>query len=242
MPHHPPPLTSTAPWVVGLDEVGRGSLAGSVVACAVACTGEKNRVRKLLVSRGVNDSKKLTSKRRKNLLEGLGLSIPRLKVGERGLTSFGASLPFALAQVDHATIDQVNILQASLRAMIQALEVLQRAEGFAEGEVRLLIDGPTFLPSYPRDCQTPMVKGDASEPLIALASLIAKEYRDHLMGKLAIRYPDYGFESHAGYPTKQHREALLRQGPCPIHRLSFRGCGPREGQKEKKAHHFTSSP
>ena len=197
-------------FVVGVDEVGRGPLAGPVVACAVEGDGADEQ---WLWDQGVADSKKLSPSRRRAILLSLGIEVQTLSV-ERCYSL--DQLRFALGLVDHQTIDRINILQASLLAMGKCVQVLN-----PPAQALLLVDGNKTLSLCSQYRQEAMVKGDSRNPFIALASIIAKEYRDNLMGEFSQRYPGYGLESHFGYPTKRHREALQRLGPSPIHRRSF---------------------
>nr|WP_207188033.1 ribonuclease HII [Thiorhodovibrio winogradskyi] len=177
--------------IAGVDEAGRGPLAGPVVAAAVILNPNQPLT-------GLADSKKLSATQREHLDRDIRAS------------AFG----YAIAMVSAADIDQENILNASLRAMREALHALQPPAD------RALIDGNRC----PRDLRCPaeaIVRGDASEPAISAASILAKVARDRLMLKLDAEYPGYGFARHKGYPTKRHLEALQRLGPCLEHRLSF---------------------
>lgn len=178
--------------VAGVDEVGRGPLAGPVVAAAVVLDLENPIA-------GLDDSKKLSPLKREALL-------PEILAKARAV---------ALAASGPREIEEINILQASLRAMATAVE------GLGLTPRHVLIDGnkriPTLLP------QTPLVKGDSQCACIAAASVVAKVYRDRLMARMEARYPGYGFGKHKGYPTRDHLAALDRHGPCRIHRRTFRG-------------------
>ncbi|MEO1291654.1 MAG: ribonuclease HII [Pseudomonadota bacterium] len=184
----------------GIDEVGRGPLAGPVLACAVVLkdpTGQ--RLARL------NDSKALAPKRRAALAKELGQAALR---GEAIIGLGAASV---------AEIDRLNILRANDLAMRRALAKLGQPVALA------LIDGNRVPPDLP--CKAhPIVKGDARSASIAAASIIAKECRDHLMRRLALRYPAYGWEKNAGYPTATHRRAIALRGLSPHHRRSFRSC------------------
>ena len=176
----------------GCDEVGRGCLAGPVVAAAVILP--KNYVHELL-----NDSKKLTKEER----ELLNIQIQR------------DALAWAIAEVDNEEIDKINILNASFRAMHLALDKLHISPEL------LLIDGNRFKPyrEIKFEC---IIKGDGMYLSIAAASVIAKTYRDNLMAKFAEQYPGYGWTTNVGYPTEEHREGLKKLGQTPLHRRSFR--------------------
>jgi ribonuclease HII len=192
--------------VAGVDEAGRGPLAGPVVAAAVILpsrwreTGCDERLR------GLNDSKQLTEARREEFFAVL-TSHPEIC--------------FAIACVDAAGIDRLNILQATHRAMAEALGQLQPPPE------HVLVDGrPVKLLDYP---QTAMVKGDARSHSIAAASVLAKVTRDRMMHEFEQQFPGYGFAEHKGYGTPQHLAALARLGPCPIHRRSFAPLKARQG-------------
>jgi len=175
----------------GCDEVGRGCLAGPVVAAAVILP--KAYRHELL-----NDSKKL-SKGERELLQ---LDIKR------------DALAWAVAEVSNIEIDEINILKASFRAMHLALDQLLVRPEF------LLIDGNRFVKyqDTPHEC---IIKGDALYLSIAAASVLAKTFRDKLMQKLAIQFPGYGWETNMGYPTEQHRDGIRQQGITPYHRKSY---------------------
>ncbi len=176
--------------VVGLDEVGRGPLAGPVVAAAVILDPGRPIT-------GLADSKTLSPARR----EALALEIHEM------------ALAWALGVCGPAEIDELNILQASLRAMQKAFAALTLTPDEA------LVDG-NRCPTLPCPARA-IVKGDATEPPISAASILAKVHRDREMVALHHRYPEYGFDAHKGYPTPFHLEALGRLGPTPVHRLSF---------------------
>jgi len=175
----------------GCDEVGRGCLAGPVVAAAVILP--KKFKHKLLT-----DSKQLKKKDREQLQEEIK----------------GAALAWAVAEVSHQEIDEINILNASFKAMHLALDQLEVEPEF------LLIDGNRFV-NYRKLEHQCIVKGDSKYLSIAAASIIAKTYRDSLMEKLSHQYPGYGWESNMGYPTVQHRDGIRLLGITPYHRRSF---------------------
>ena len=185
---------------MGTDEAGRGPLAGPVVAAAVV-------LREGAEVPGLNDSKALTHARRETL-------VPLIRQ---------AALAYAVVAADHARIDTMNILGASLWAMRQAAEqVCQQLE--AQGlplPAALLIDGHTLVPGFDRITQKTVVKGDARSLCIAAASVLAKVERDAFMAQMDEAFPGYGFAVHKGYPTPMHLEALERLGPSAIHRRSF---------------------
>ena len=176
--------------VCGVDEVGRGPLAGPVVAAAVILTSPLA---------GIRDSKMLSAGVRQELAE-------RIRV----------VAPFAVAAASAAEIDRLNVLQASLLAMRRAVARLPIRPDLVlvDGNQDPRLDLPTRL----------IIGGDALEPAIGAASIVAKVLRDSLMQRLARRHPGYGFERNVGYGTPQHRAALLRLGPSPHHRRSFAPC------------------
>jgi ribonuclease HII len=172
--------------------VGRGCLAGPVVAAAVVLP--KGYQHELL-----NDSKQLTREER----DELNIHIQR------------DALAWAIAEVDNEEIDKINILNASFKAMHLALDKLHLRPEL------LLIDGNRFKPygEIKFEC---IIKGDGKYLSIAAASVIAKTYRDNLMERLAVAYPGYGWDTNVGYPTGKHREGLKTLGHTPLHRMSFR--------------------
>ncbi len=177
--------------VCGVDEAGRGPLAGPVVAAAVVLP-------KNFLLKGLNDSKKVEKKRRKELFKQI--------VEDK-------KIHYATGIVDTSEIDKINILQATLLAMKIAIENLILPPDY------LLIDG-NISPKVPYPNQT-LVKGDQLSLSIAAASIIAKCMRDEIMEKYHTLWPNYGFNSHKGYGTKKHLEAIQTFGPCSIHRKSF---------------------
>lgn len=184
--------------IAGVDEAGRGPLAGPVVAAAVMLP-ERWLVEGLPPElTGLNDSKQLTEKQRERFFDTL--------------TAWG-DVRFAIAQMDAARVDEINILQATHRAMNDALAQLQPVPQHA------LVDG-TRVKTL-RFPQTPIVKGDSRSYTIAAASVLAKVARDRLMLAYHQRWPAYGFADHKGYGTPQHLAAIAEHGPCPIHRRSF---------------------
>jgi len=178
--------------VCGLDEVGRGPLAGPVVAACVIIPPEK---RDLDFVSDIKDSKKVALKKREALYKQIT-----------------AHFPYAVSALSPQEIDELNILQASLEAM-------KRAHDQIDGITHSLVDG-NKAPNLSSVAIT-VVKGDQKSKSIAAASIIAKVYRDRIMQKLANEHPHYGWERNAGYPTVQHREALLVHGITEHHRKSF---------------------
>lgn len=177
--------------IAGLDEAGRGPLAGPVVAAAVVMPEG------LLVP-GVTDSKQLTEARRETLFDEI----------------IAAAVAYGIGTVDERTIDEVNIREASIIAMERALAAITPPPDL------LLIDGNFLLPRIPIP-QRPIVKGDCLSHSIAAASIVAKVYRDRLMRDLHERYPQYNFLKHKGYGTREHIDMLRLHGPCDAHRRTF---------------------
>jgi len=179
-------------YVAGVDEAGRGCLAGPVVACAVILPkGE--------IIPGIADSKSLSPKRREELAREIKMRAISWSIGVTGPQE----------------IDEINILQASLKAMRMAVEELDPKPA------AILVDG-----NQPLQCDIllkTVPKGDRLSHTISAASIIAKVYRDALMVEYHEKYPSYNFFKNKGYPTREHKEALARMGPCPIHRRSFKG-------------------
>ena len=176
--------------VCGIDEAGRGPLAGPVCAAAVILPEG-------WIPEGLDDSKKLSEKKREALYEEITAH----------------ALSWSVGWASHTEIDEVNILQATFLAMRRALDGLDRKPDFA------LVDGnrdPGL--GIPTRCE---IKGDGRYACIAAASVLAKVSRDRLMNELDGKYPGYGLSRHKGYPTKAHYEALAELGPSEIHRLSF---------------------
>jgi len=191
--------------IAGVDEAGRGPLAGPVVAAAAILPSKwvsSGLPRKLA---GLNDSKQLTAIQREKFYDFL------VNCGE---------VDFAVAQIDAGVIDQINILQATHRAMNQALAQLQSAAGHA------LVDGLAVRSMQVP--QTAIVQGDARSYSIAAASVLAKVTRDRLMVEFDKQFPEYGFAGHKGYGTPQHLAAIQKLGICPIHRKSFSPMKPLE--------------
>lgn len=180
--------------IIGVDEVGRGCLAGPVYASAVSFNSD-------ILSDLVTDSKLLSEKRRTEL------SIEIQKHHHVGL---------GFATVEE--IDELNILQASLLAMKRAVEALGLKAG------HLLIDGNQKIPNMAKEFQqTTVIKGDLRVAPISAASIVAKVTRDELMKNLGVTFPQYGFEAHKGYSTVVHKKSIAEHGPCIWHRKSFSG-------------------
>ena len=176
--------------IMGVDEVGRGPWAGPVTACAVILDPDNIPV-------GLNDSKKLTAKRRFELFE---------EIMNSSIVSY--------VHVDVDEIDEINILQATFRAMERSISKLPVPD-------HILIDGNKLPPNLPSPA-TAIIKGDSKSASIAAASIVAKVIRDKLMVDLSIKYPGYGWGKNAGYGTKMHQLGLLNNGVTPHHRHSFK--------------------
>ncbi len=180
-------------FIAGVDEVGRGCLAGAVVAAVVILDLSKP------LPEGLNDSKKISAKNRERLDTEIRAN----------------AVCFAIGQIEADEIDRINILQATKKAMLSAIGKLNPAADF------LLIDALQLKEI--NTPQKAIIHGDAISASIAAASIIAKTYRDNLMAQLDQIYPEYGFAKHVGYGTKAHFAALKQHGACEIHRKSFRG-------------------
>ena len=195
----------TIKLLCGLDEAGRGPLAGPVVAAAVILPAD-------FPVEILGDSKKLSLKKR---------LATRQVILERSCWGIGI--------VDHTTIDEINILQASLLAMEQGFfQMREKLDEFLcrefggdlEFQLEAMADG-TFVPKIPVECRA-QPKADDTFPEVMAASILAKTQRDMIMDEYAQLYPEYGYEKHKGYPTKAHREVCRQLGPSPIQRMSFK--------------------
>lgn len=212
--------------IIATDEVGRGPLSGPVVIGAVRIYIENAEALKGLLKflrpKGIKDSKKLTTEARQKVLKKLG--VQDLPFRQKQLFQLkGVEVSAVTWEMDHEVIDKENILAASLRAMKEAslhLSVLKKKQ------TTVLIDGHMKLRWGKKKTpwnEVPLIKGDSRSLLIGLASIIAKEKRDAYMREMHELYPQYGFASHFGYPTKEHRLAIKEHGPSPIHRKTFKG-------------------
>lgn len=176
-------------YIAGIDEVGRGPLAGPVVTCAVI-------LKPNVLIEGVNDSKKVSEKKREKLYDVI----------------INNCISYGIGMSGEKVIDEINILNATKRAMIESVNKLEiKPEHLLIDAVNLGIDIPI----------TPIIKGDAFSISVAAASIVAKVTRDRMMIAYDEIYPEYGFAKNKGYGTAEHIEALKKYGPCPIHRLSF---------------------
>ncbi len=193
--------------IAGVDEAGRGCLAGPVVAGACILPETYDLP-------GLNDSKKLTAAKREILY-------PLIRE---------QAVAWAVGVIWPEEIDRINILQATFRAMGQAVRHLKHRPKF------LRIDGNKTIPSHALGLDIPqewIIQGDGKVPAISAASVLAKTFRDRLMVKLGKRYPGYGLETHMGYGTKAHMDAIKRLGPSFQHRLTFGGVKPEEPEQKQ---------
>jgi ribonuclease HII len=208
--------------IIGIDEAGRGPLAGPVTAAAAAVNLKiKNQKEKLKIKdkkfkkilRNTKDSKKLSGKQREQIFK-LIQNCPDIK--------------FTVSSVGPKTIDKINIERATQKAMKNCLQKLLSAEDVKDKKILILVDGNQTLPLHrsflknAKIVQRAIIKGDDKIFSIALASVIAKVTRDKKMTKLGKEYPKYKFEIHKGYPTKLHRKLIKKYGQCEIHRKSYR--------------------
>ncbi len=177
-------------YLAGVDEAGRGPLAGPVFAAAVILPDD-------VIIEGINDSKKLTEKKREKLFD---------EICEKAIA-------YSIVAVSEERIDEINILQATFLAMRGAVS------GLSEKPDYVLVDGDKS-PSLDIDHEA-IIKGDSKSMSVAAASVLAKVSRDRYIIKMSEKYPDYGFEKHKGYGTKAHYEAIEKYGICPIHRKTF---------------------
>lgn len=203
--------------IIGCDEVGRGPIAGPVNACAVCVDKDHADLISFLIDLGVTDSKKLTQKRRLHILEQLKVDLHSLKVN----TLYDIKLEqhnfsFVLSELSASEIDKLNILKAALTCMQISSEKLMQNDAI------VLVDGNKTFESSAKHIEA-IVKGDSKSAIIALASIIAKEYRDNLMAQYDKEFPGYGLAKHAGYPTAAHKKAVVNLGVTSIHRKTFKG-------------------
>ena len=199
-------------FVVGIDEAGRGPLAGPVAVGIVVAPANFD-IRRAFP--GVNDSKKLSEKKREEIFALLQEKSKKM-----------VSLRFLVVMASAKVIDEKGISYAVRQSIYKGIRKLapRDALGQAPGlhNVHVLLDG--LLKAPPEYSQTTIIRGDATEPIISLASVAAKVTRDRLMKRLSKKYPGYGFEQHKGYGTKAHKSAIKRLGMSDIHRKSFKGC------------------
>jgi ribonuclease HII len=190
------------PLICGIDEAGRGPLAGPVCAAAVILNDA-------FPCELLNDSKKLSALKRKELRRQICAD----------------ALAWGIGWASHEEIDSINILQASLLAMKRAFDEMSKCEkfinvGILPENISVIVDG-IYIPDISVSCKA-MIKADAKVHEVMAASILAKTARDSLMDEMALLYPQYGYEKHKGYPTKTHRELIKKYGPSPIQRMSFK--------------------
>ena len=188
-------LKTDFPLLCGVDEAGRGPLCGPVCCAAVVLRDD-------FVCEEINDSKKISEKKREKLFDVI----------------IENAVAYSIIFVDPKTIDEINILNASILAMHRALDALKVRPEY------VIVDGNKFKP-YGDLPHTTIVKGDGKYLSIAAASILAKTYRDDYMAEQHALYPHYGWDKNAGYPTKQHREGIRQHGLTPIHRKTFNHLG-----------------
>lgn len=189
-----------AQWIVGIDEVGRGPLAGPVTVCALALKpGTK--------CKNLRDSKRLSAKQREAWLRW---------IKEK-------KMPHALASVSPKVVDRIHIGRAANLAATRAFLKLAKRCGIPAGKTKVFLDGGLYLNALKIRGYKPqtVIKGDEKIPAISLASIVAKVARDGNMKRLSRKYPDYRFDVHKGYGTPSHIAALAKYGPCDMHRLTF---------------------
>lgn len=212
--------------ILAVDEVGRGPLSGPVVVGAVRffCENEASlkSLLKFLKPKGITDSKKLSSKERLEILNKL--KIEMFSYREKGNVLLkDVDVSFVTWDMSHETIDKENILASSLRGMKEAGVYLSQTKNHP---TIILIDGHMNLRwgnEVSPWIEHTIIKGDSKSLLIGLASIIAKEKRDAHMKEMHELYPQYGFNTHSGYPTASHKKAIELHGPSPIHRKTFKG-------------------
>jgi len=197
---HLAPYDINVKYLIGVDEVGRGPIAGPVAACALACLDPD-----VLASfSSVRDSKQLSEKQRESWLE-------KIKT-----YADAGRIRYTVAFQSERVIDTVNIRQATLLAVFEAIHTLK----LPATDSRILLDGGLVAPQEFLDQET-IIGGDALVPIVAMASIVAKVMRDRLMKELGTQYPGYGFEDHKGYGTRGHYAAIGKYGVLPVHRRSF---------------------
>jgi ribonuclease HII len=210
--------------IIAVDEVGRSPLAGPVVigALKVKVNDYESLITLLRSFRrnGVKDSKLLQHAGREELLKKFKIYPRPFK--EKGSFEWkGVELSYVTWDMSHSVIDTENIFQASMRGMKEAALFLSSAD---KSNTTLLVDGHCKLRWEGEAAnweEITIIKGDVKSSLVGLAAIIAKEKRDSYMRDMHFLYPDYGFDTNAGYPTKEHRQAVAKFGPCPIHRKTF---------------------
>jgi ribonuclease HII len=197
--------------IAGIDEAGRGPLAGPVVAAVVILTPD-------LMIEGLNDSKKMTELKREEAFQRLH----ELR---------GEKVFFGIGQSSADEIDRMGILPATFQAMARSVENMTEKGAPSINEYLFVIDGRDKVPNLRHLHQMPVIRGDGRSPSVAAASVLAKVHRDRQMIEHSKEYPDYGFAQHKGYGTKRHLDALESHGPCPLHRRSFAPVKKAQGRR-----------
>lgn len=197
-------------WVIGIDEVGRGPLAGPVTVCALAMPTKLFSGLTAKFDRESFDSKKLSPAKRKAISKILHTMRSR------------SEIYFCTTSISHRTIDKIGIVPSIQKAINRSLRGLTSKSplGTSGSKWEILLDGGLHAPSRYKNQRT-IVRGDSSEPVIGLASILAKVHRDNKMCHLAVELLSWGFEKHKGYGTRAHYRALRKHGPSPIHRLTY---------------------
>ncbi len=192
-------VRQTPKFVIGIDEVGRGPIAGPVAVCAFLW-----KDRETLPPYGIKDSKKLSPQKREEWFR-------QVQIWKRE-----SRVTYAVSFVSAQTIDRIGITKSITRALVESLRKLE----IEPENVEVLLDGGLRAPhNFP--LQKTIIRGDEKEPVIALASIVAKVLRDKMMERFAMKYPLYGFEEHKGYGTHTHYRAIKKHGMSPLHRVSF---------------------
>lgn len=192
-------VRQTPKFVIGIDEVGRGPIAGPVAVCAFLW-----KDRETLPPYGIKDSKKLSPQKREEWFR-------QVQIWKRE-----SRVTYAVSFVSAKTIDRIGITKSITRALVESLGKLE----IEPENVLVLLDGGLRAPNnFP--LQKTIIRGDEKEPVIALASIVAKVLRDKMMERFAMKYPLYGFEEHKGYGTHTHYRAIKKHGMSPLHRVSF---------------------
>jgi ribonuclease HII len=197
-------------FIIGIDEVGRGPLAGPMMVGAVAIAGEPSAAHFL---EGIKDSKKLSKKKREEWSKKIwDMKENRPEVGQL----WAGNIKIAIVSIAPSVIDKYGISKSLKLAVAKCLKILLRPDD----EYEIILDGSLYAPPEYRNQQT-IIRGDEKIPIISAASVVAKVYRDNMMQKLHKKYPEYGFDAHKGYGTAAHIAAIKKYGLSQIHRKSF---------------------
>ncbi len=207
-------------WIIGIDEVGRGALAGPVVVAAalmparsVVVPSLARNLRKKISREARNDKPQLRDSKRLS---------PKQRAAWFAYVKNAPAIDFAVARVYPRRIEKMNISRAANLAAFRACKRLMAGRGLRVANVSIFLDGGLFLGQgvQPKNAKT-VIKGDEKIPAVAIASIVAKVHRDRFMVRLAKKYPAYGFDAHKGYGTKVHYKALKKYGPSDVHRRTF---------------------